>query len=202
MEIDFESLMSRKSDEGLMDYLTNADKYTPEAITAAVNELKKREKHISEEQLSQIKTKIQNKIEANKKESESLASNFWQKNTVTNEEAPLFYSQRAIWGFSTFFTVIFGAVLMASNIKEKEKKWIVIGFGILYTTIAIAVLNLLPQNTSLTIGVNAGGALVLTSTFWNRYIGKETKYRVKPIWKPLIISILITIPFLLAIIYS
>lgn len=91
---------------------------------------------------------------------------------------------------------------MAYNTHDKEKKWIVIAFGILYTTVAIAILSQLPQNGGLTIGVNAGGAVVLTSIFWNKYIGKETKFRAKPIWKPLIISILITIPFLLAILYG
>jgi hypothetical protein len=64
-------------------------------------------------------------------------------------------------------------------------------------------MNLLPQpNSGLTIGLNAGGALILTKLFWDKYVGKETKFRTKPIWKPLVISILITIPFVLALIYG
>jgi len=127
----------------------------------------------------------------------------WTKNVVTDQEAPQFYSPRAIWGFSVFFTVIFGAVLLALNLTDRKAKWIVIGVGVLYTAAAIFIINLLPQpNTGITIGLNTGGALLLTNLFWDKYVGKETKFRTKQIWKPLIISILISIPFLLALIYG
>ena len=42
MGTSFKELMTKKSDEGLMDYLINFNKYTPDAITAAVDELKRR----------------------------------------------------------------------------------------------------------------------------------------------------------------
>ena len=129
-------------------------------------------------------------------------TNYWTKNIVTDPNAPQYYSLRAIWGFSVFFTVIFGAVLLAANLTDKKAKWTVIGFGILYTTLAIVILNMVPlTNTGLTFGINAIGALILTQVFWKKHLG-ETKFRTKPIWKPLIISIIIMIPFLLAIFYS
>lgn len=131
-----------------------------------------------------------------------ISTNSWRKNLVTDDEAPLFYTPAAIWGFSVFFTVIFGAVLLSSNLSDKKSKWTVIGFGLLYTILAVSLLNVLPRNTFLTIIVNGFGALILTAVFWNRYIGKGTKFRAKPIWKPLIISLAITIPFLVAIIYG
>ncbi len=72
-----------------------------------------------------------------------------------------------------------------------------------YTGVLIVFMSLIPEpNTGLSIGLNGAGAFIMTMVFWNKYIGKETKFRVKPIWKPLVISILITIPFLLAIIYG
>ena len=145
--------------------------------------------------------KVQENIEIPAKQTK-VSSNSWTKNVVTDPEAPQYYSQRAVWGSSVFFTVLFGAVLLASNLSGRKAKWIVLSFGILYTIVAILILNNLPQNTGLTLGVNAGGAVILTQLFWNRYLGKETKFRTKPIWKPLIISILITIPFILAIIYG
>jgi len=126
----------------------------------------------------------------------------WKKNIVTDLDAPQYYTQRAIWGFSIFFTVIFGAVLLSSNLTNKRNKWTVVGFGILYTAAVVFLLNMVPRNTSLTLLLNAGGAYILTSLFWNKYVGRDTKFRVKPIWKPLVISIIITIPFLLAIIYG
>lgn len=131
-----------------------------------------------------------------------ITTNSWRKNIVADNEAPLYYTPAAIWGFSVFFTVIFGAVLLSSNLTDKKSKWTVIGIGLLYTVLAVAVLNVLPRNTLLTTVVNGCGAFMLTSLYWNKYIGKGTKFRAKPIWKPLIISIAITIPFLFAIIYG
>ncbi len=141
--------------------------------------------------------------EAQSQERKPVKTNSWTKNIVEDLDAPELYSPRAIWGFSVFFTVIFGAVLLALNIADKKAKGMVIGFGILYTAAVIVIVNLLPQtNSGIVIGLNAGGALILTKLFWDKYVGAETKFRTKAIWKPLIISILITIPFLLAIIYG
>jgi hypothetical protein len=133
---------------------------------------------------------------------ENIETHPWKKNIVKDPDAPAYYSQQAVLGFSMFFTVIFGAVLLASNVENRKNKWIVIGFGLLYTSAAILMLNFLPRSTALTIGVNGLGALVLTQLFWNKYIGLQTRFRAKPIWKPLIISIIITIPFLIALFYG
>ena len=126
----------------------------------------------------------------------------WKRNIVTDPEAPQYYSQTAIWAFSVIFTVVFGAVLLASNLTDKKAKWTVIGFGALYTAIAATLLYQLPRNTGLTLAANAGGALILTEFFWNKYVGAATQFRTKPIWKPLIISLIIITPFILAIIYG
>jgi hypothetical protein len=88
------------------------------------------------------------------------------------------------------------------NIEDKRNKWMVLAFGIFYTTGALIILNLIPQNTAFTIGLNGIGAVILTTIFWNKFIGKDTKFRPKPIWIPLIISLVVTIPFVLALIYG
>ncbi|MBX7107638.1 MAG: hypothetical protein K1X61_03220 [Chitinophagales bacterium] len=41
MEIDFQKLMSGKSDEGLQEYLDNRSKFTPDAVEAAIAEFRK-----------------------------------------------------------------------------------------------------------------------------------------------------------------
>jgi drug/metabolite transporter superfamily protein YnfA len=202
MGIDFEELMTKKSDEGLNEYLTNIEKYVPEAVYAAINELKKRGRNFTDEELETIKDKIKNKIAAQKKENEATKSAAWDKNKVMDVNAPEFYTQRAIWGFSVFFSVICGAVLLASNTNDKKAKWTVIGFGILFTIAAIFLLDFLPRNTGLTLAVNGGGSYLLTSLFWNKYLGRDTQYRSKAIWKPLIICILIFIPLVALIIYG
>ena len=194
--------MADKSEDGLVDYLENFTRYTPEAIKAAVDELKSRGRNFTEEELKQIEVKIKDRTDAENQEHTLFASGAWKQNVVTDPNAPLLYSKGAIYVFSLAFSTIFGAVLLSSNINENGKKWIVIGFGVLYTATTIVIANLIPSNTFWVLLLNAAGGFGLTSTFWDKFVGKETKYRSKPIWKPLIISIVITIPLILAIIYG
>ena len=202
MERSFETLMTNKSEEELDLYLVKIKKYTPEAIEAAVAELQKRGRQFSEQELENISLVTQQKRDAEKQEEESRTANTWKKNVVTDADAPVYYSHRAIWGFSVFFTVIFGAVLLSANLKgNRSARWSVIGFGVLYTAAAVVVLNLVERNTGLTVFMNGLGAWLMTSFFWNKYIGKDVKYQAKSIRKPLVISSIITIPILLAIIY-
>ena len=35
------------------------------------------------------------------------------------------------------------------------------------------------------------GGIILTQIFWKKFIGKDTKYRVHPIWTPLVICLVI-----------
>ena len=57
-------VMSSKSEDGLMDYLINFNKYTADSITAAVDELKRRGKSFTEEELRDIKSKIETNYES------------------------------------------------------------------------------------------------------------------------------------------
>jgi hypothetical protein len=194
-------VMSTKSDEGLIAYINNFEKYTPDALTAATNELKRRGKKISEEELKEIHLKIQARVKAESEEETLWPSESLRKEIVTDLNAPLLYSKATVRAFSIVFTVIFGAVLLSNNISDSKKKWIVIAFGITYTTLSIILLNIIPPSTVWVLLLNAAGGLGLTTTFWDKYIGKDVKYRAKPIWIPLIISIIISIPFILAMIY-
>lgn len=195
--------MNGKSEEGLMNYLNNFSRYTPEAITAAVDELKRRGRLFSDEELNEINIKLQKRTNAADEEDRLFASNSaWRKNVVTDPNAPLLYSKGAIRAFSILFSTIFGAVLLSFNTNDTKSKWIVIGSGIIYTTLTIIIVNFIPSNTIWVFLLNTAGGMGLTSNFWDKYVGKEVKYRAKPIWKPLLISIAVTIPFLLALIYG
>lgn len=196
--------MNTKSDSELMDYVTKIERYTPTSIRAAIDELKKRGHNFSDEELSVLNRKIHDNIEREKGKDDVhplKGSSKWKRNVVTDANAPLYYSPGAIGVFSIVFTVVFGAVLLASNITNKKHKWTVIGFGIIYSALVILI-SQIPNNTSFTIISNIIGAGILTTVFWNKYIGRDTKFRTKPIWKALSISILITIPFVLAAIYG
>src|SRR5258707_6622452 len=108
-------VMSSKSEDGLMDYLKNFNKYTPDAITAAVDELKKRGKRFTDEELNNINLKIETRKKAESDDDELFASNTWKKDVVTDPNAPLLYSKGAIRVFSILFIVIFVAVLLSYN---------------------------------------------------------------------------------------
>ncbi len=49
---------------------------------------------------------------------------------------------------------------------------------------------------------NLTGLLVLFEYFFGKYFPDENTYEKKKAWKPLLISVLIIIPFLLALIYG
>jgi len=198
----FEELMAKKSNSELMEYISNIDKYTPEALIAVVNELKTRGQNISEEELKIINNKVEEDKKREVEKEKIKTSKSLRKNVVTDPDAPLLYSQVAVIIFSTVFTTIFGAILLSLNIKDRKRKLKVIGIGILFSTIAILISNLAPHPFFLTYSANGIGGYFLISDFWNKYIGSETKYRTKPIWIPLIISVIITALLLIPIIYE
>jgi hypothetical protein len=84
-------VMNGKSDEGLMDYLNNFNKYTPEAIMTAVEELKRRGRTFSDEELKEIESKVQTRARAENEEDTLFASHSSKKSVVTDPNAPLLY---------------------------------------------------------------------------------------------------------------
>jgi len=128
----------------------------------------------------------------------------------TNEfiefEKQKIYSAKAIWGFSVVFAPIFGGVLLMQNLRDTDRKKeanLVLLFSILLTLFTILVVNFSPIKTSgLTFICNMIGGGVLSYYFQKKYFPDEDKFEKKAIWKALVISILITIPFIFALIYS
>jgi len=122
------------------------------------------------------------------------------------DEIVKIYSKKAIWGFSFFFTTVFGGVLLMQNLwalNKKRQAYQVLAFSVLYTSLGIYLANLTETpNTSITYGLNILGGYILTEFFFKRNIHNENILPKKKIWKALIISILIMIPFVAAIILS
>lgn len=116
------------------------------------------------------------------------------------------YSKNVIKGFSFFFATIFGGVLLYRNLKSQSKNkeaYIVIVFSIVYTALTVYIVNIpeRPQ-TSISYFLNLTGGFILAEYFFGKYLGPESNYEKKKIWKPLIISLLITIPLFVAILYE
>lgn len=122
-----------------------------------------------------------------------------------DEDTPTLYSDRVIYTFSILFSVIFGGILFARNLKEIDNKkgtYPVIIFSVLYTSLSIYVLNLVKVGTGGTVVLSAIGSLILNNFFWNKYIGKERIYIKKSYKKPLIIALVIFTPILVFAIWS
>lgn len=196
--------MALKSDDDLMLYIDNAEKYTPEAVHAAIAELQKRGKHFEVEEISAI----DNRVAARQQElalQEAQGSFSGRLGSITEDQnAPLLYSSRAIYAFSIFFSLIAGAALLAINIRDKKIKRILIASSIGYYILINIALLYIPRsnNTGLGFIINGLGSVLMMQIFWNKYIGKDTEYRPKPIWKPLIICIIIFVPIVAFFIWA
>lgn len=122
------------------------------------------------------------------------------------EEIVKIYSKRAVWGFSFIFTSIFGGVLLTQNLwalNKKKQAYQVLAFSVIYTTLSITLVNIYATpSTSITYLLNIVGGLILTEYFYKREIPNEKDLPKKKIWKALIISILITIPFVAALLLT
>jgi len=124
---------------------------------------------------------------------------------VTEKQIKI-YSKRAIWGFSVFFTSIFGGVLLFQNLRDIGKKKeanLVLLFSIIFSVAIIYIVNI-PEKpkSSLTLLCNMLGALILTEYFFQKYFPNQAEYEKKKIWKPFLISMAITIPIVLVMIYA
>jgi len=122
------------------------------------------------------------------------------------DEIVKIYSKKAVWGFSIFFTTIFGGVLLMQNLRDLNKKkegYQVLVFSILYSALGIYLASLTETaNTSMNFVVNVVGGIILTGFFFKRYVPDESNLPKKKIWKALIISLLIILPFVVALILS
>ncbi len=184
-------ILSTKTDQQLRYYLDHVDKHTSDGVRAALAELKNRNAELPEGIDELIEEKIRLKESTNY---DSLRG--WKRNVVKDIDAPEYYSQTAIYVFSILFSVLFGSVMLAINLKNAGKRWgTPIFFGLLFTFGQINLMEFVPHpSMGISLIINALGVIIMYQFFWNRSLGKDTKYRAKPIWIPLIIGILLIVP--------
>ena len=178
-------IMSKKEISELAEVIKNKHSESEEKVEAALKELKIR--GIETENYQEI-------IETDKKEIQK-----------PDENSPTLFSDKVIYIFSILFSVIFGGILFAINLKEVGQKrgiYTVIIFSVLYTTLSIYILNALKTGTGGTLIMGAIGALILNEFFWKKYIGKGIVYHKKSFVKPLIIALIIFIPLTILVIWA
>jgi len=125
---------------------------------------------------------------------------------LTDFDKPPIYSRNAVRGFAIFFSAIFGGVLLMQNLNSIGKPGegrIAIGISIVITICEIALGMLIGQTTS-SVGIilSVVGATVLSEFVYKKYIPNELDYSKKPIWKPLIVGLIIFVPLVALVIYG
>ena len=170
--------MHNKSNEDLKRILENKSDYTFHAVEAVVWELEKRGV------LEKGEIALEKPIEETKKDAEKL-----KESTIENPEL---YSKTSLFGFTIFFSTIFGAFLLMQNFSRLgyfKARNQVLTFGIVYTFANIILLSVLPPNLLTSFLINVLGYTILSEIFWNRILGKEIKYTKRSIRTHLAISI-------------
>jgi len=193
-----------KTDSELEYILENKQNYNEQAVSASIQILKDRNGESKE--LETIENNIATEKEKKQVNIKQAIEEEKKKSNLTDDpNAPELHSKRVITVFAGLFSTIFGAVLLAYNLKQTENlkgRNQVLIFGILYTITSIVIINLININTNLALFFNFGGAAILTEYFWNKFLGKEIKHRKRSWVKPAIISVIIIVPFILALIYG
>ena len=191
------------SDNELEEYIHNYKIYTINAIDVAIAEYRKRGRDISESEVAAMRDAIIQRDMDQQKQSEAdpIFTN-WKRNVVDDPEAPRLYSERAIWTFSAIMSPLFGVILLSMNLYKLGKKSSilpVLSFGVLWYVLALYII---PANSQYSISylVSALGGAILYYFFWPKFIGKEFKYRRRPILIPLIIAVGISALLILAMI--
>ncbi len=187
-------MMEGRSVEDLHDYINNYQKYWPDAIEAAVAELKNRGEVFTLEEQAEIEKRIEIRRQAAKEMElqEPPARTLWEE-VPLKENEPELYSQVAIVAFTLFFSLIVGGILMSANLKrlgKKKGRTLVILFTVACVMIEIVLFLLLGANGIIPIIFNVCASLIFALLFWKKYIG-EQHYSSKSVVKPLLIFLLI-----------
>lgn len=203
MDSNFERLLPYKTEAELQHYLNNRAGFPPSTVQMIIEELKKRGKVFTPEEIASIKNDMVD--EPATADTGNTSTGFWSswnRNIVDDPAAPELYSQMAINGFSIFFSTLFGAILFAINmhrVGKGDKIYIVMLFALTFTIFEGWLVTMQPQITSLPFIFNIIGGVLLNTVFWNKYIGKNTQHRRRAIWPPLLIGVAISVIFVIAL---
>lgn len=179
------------SNEEVLAIFEDENMYVDEARLAAYTTLKGRGFEFSSSQSQEAEILQQ---QAREQQKETLAQK--QKQNELDEVRPLWYSPSAIIGFSVFFSVFFGAILLAMNFYQSQKKnkaFLVVGVGVLFSIIAAVLTQFTQVNQWVLLIINVVGALVLLEFFWKKQLGLTTPYKRRSIWPALGIAVAISV---------
>ncbi len=182
--IEFDEKIRLLSDKELLEVIKSKEDYQEEFWKLAVKDAEKRGLKSKSDKIIEEFTKKKAKIEDIKQEKQF-------KETSLTE----LYSDKAIIGFSIFFTSIAGAILFSQNLKTLKKSGgdQVIFFGIIYFILTLLLAYALPSGTlkELCALLNIAGGYIITIYFGSKFYPEKLKYKNKKIWNALLIALLI-----------
>ena len=198
--------MWEKSNYDLQQIVNRYPKVDKDRVLAALYEMKNRNILYHEEK------ELLNRLEDTPAETEWTQSApggnygpfamFRDPNIVEDQKAPQLYSRYAIRFFAILFSTLFGGILLGINLSRLGKKteiFIVAGFSFIYSYGVYYIGSLMAERTpAITLIMNLIGAVILVEVFWNRYIGKDTKFRRQSVMGVLLIGFGISIILLMA----
>ena len=198
MEMNFQRLMIKKSDKELEDYLINIMAFSREIVEAAITELKNRGRAFTEDELSALETKIQERENTIGKNTITVRDSL-EKNIVEDKSALALFSRKTIDWSTLIFGIVVGSILMTLNFNSAGKKKGIIPvltFGTVYFMLEIIIMSLIPDIptylvNSVRFGLNGIGSFIMHTLIWNKFIGKDFDYRKKTIWFPIVLGIVI-----------
>jgi hypothetical protein len=209
MDLNQTRFISTESDEELMVYIDDRQKYLPETVEAGVVELQHRGHQFSDEELKVISEDMQaRRNNAAAIDSKlSLFNNDYKNAIVEDPAAPLLYSRRVLYLFTFLFGAMFGSIMMAINLSKTEKKigvfWVLL-FGIAFTALQIWAVGLANQGSGGSVNIVGGiiAAYTIDLIFWKQFIGYATFYRARTFWVPLIIALILSGLIIFSIFYG
>ena len=189
----------RRPTDELKEIVLQKDLYHAEARMAAVLELRDRGEDVSDEEYTALELLVEKDNQAKVKQVESS-----KQNKIAGAKLPEYYSPAAILGFSIFFSVIFGGVLMFANLRKAGKKTeatLVIIVSLCIMLVSGYLVHVYKVNQWIGLLANVSGAVILIEYFWKKHLGYQTKFKRKPLTNAILISLGISVVFAAILFY-
>ncbi|SFU72428.1 hypothetical protein SAMN05216480_11659 [Pustulibacterium marinum] len=189
----FTSAYKDKTHEELIQIIEDNETYTEEARYTAIIMLENRGGDISK--WDPFKQNYENTQAKEKRFNELLKK---QQSQQEEKEEFVLYSKNLILIFCILFSTLFGAALLAYNMKIAGKKQgvtQVLLFALFYVLGGVLI-SLVFQTDMSALFLNVISGFILTEYYWNKHLGATVKY-VKKSWvKPTLISLVIVFVFM------
>lgn len=183
--------MSKASDDTLQLYITDHKKYKPEAVDAAIAELSKRGRPLSDLEIAAIRSAVQVVQEEQKRDLD------YDTNETDNPDDPELYSPAALYTMSFFFGALFAAVLYSMNLARVNKTvWII---PVVVLSLGMSVFQMFALPALGGVGQILAGIVslffvyTLQGVLWKHITPADLKFRKRPVLYPAIIGSVLTI---------